>query len=94
MIGMIKVVSVQYLEGFRLKVRFSNGAAGVRDYADMIAEGGSMVQPLRDPLYFKRVFLEHGVLTWPNGFDVDAIALHDEMVTAGELHPASANAAE
>ena len=45
-----------------------------------------MVEPLRDPTYFARVFVENGVLTWPNGFDLDPIALHDEMKEAGELH--------
>jgi hypothetical protein len=27
------------------------------------------VEPLRDPAYFARVFLDDGILTWPNGFD-------------------------
>ncbi len=26
-----------------------------------------------------------GVLTWPNGYDADAIRLHSEMTAAGEL---------
>jgi hypothetical protein len=47
-----------------------------------------MVEPLRDPAYFARVFVENGVLTWPNGFDLDPIALHDEMKHAGELQAA------
>jgi hypothetical protein len=32
-----------------------------------------------------RVFVELGALTWPNGFDLDPIALHDRMAEAGEL---------
>jgi hypothetical protein len=32
-----------------------------------------------------RVFVELGALTWPNGFDIDPIALHDRMLGAGEL---------
>jgi hypothetical protein len=47
--------------------------------------GGPMVEPLRDPAFFARVFLEYGTLTWPNGFDLDAIALHQEMKAAGQL---------
>jgi hypothetical protein len=27
-----------------------------------------MVEPLRDPGYFARVFLEYGATTWPSGF--------------------------
>jgi hypothetical protein len=30
---------------------------------------------------------EDGALTWPNGYDWDPIALHDEMKDAGELRP-------
>ena len=26
-------------------------------------------------------------MTWPNGYDWDPIALHDEMKEAGELRP-------
>ena len=44
-----------------------------------------MLEPLKEPAYFQRVFVEDGVLTWPNGYDWDPIALHDEMKEAGEL---------
>jgi hypothetical protein len=39
----------------------------------------------RAAIMFDRVFLQHGVPAWPNGFDVDAIALHWEMDAAGLL---------
>jgi hypothetical protein len=52
-----------------------------------------LVEPLRDPAFFARVFLDDGILTWPNGFDLDPIALHDEMKRAGELR-ATGSAAE
>jgi hypothetical protein len=48
-------------------------------------ESGPMLEPLKDEAYFQRVFVEDGVLTWPNGYDWDPIALHDEMKDAGEL---------
>jgi hypothetical protein len=44
-----------------------------------------MVEPLRDPGYFSRAFLDDGTITWPNGFDVDSIALHHEMKSQGLL---------
>ncbi len=44
-----------------------------------------MVRPLKEPTFFARVFVELGALTWPNGFDLDPIALHDLMSVAGEL---------
>ena len=44
-----------------------------------------MIQPLKDPEYFARVFLDYGAPTWPNGFDMAPDALHEEMRQAGEL---------
>ena len=85
MIKMVKVVKLKPLDGYRLWVKFSDGSEGIRDYSDMIAEGGPMVEPLRDPAFFQRVFISFGVPSWPNGFDVDAIALHMEMEKAGSL---------
>jgi hypothetical protein len=90
MIQIVKAVAVRALEDHRLWVRFSDGTEGVRPFADILAEGGPMVEPLRDPSFFARVFVEMGVPTWPNGFDLDAIALHQEMVAAGLLVPAAA----
>jgi hypothetical protein len=82
----VKVIRVELRGGYRLGLAFSDGTEGGRDYADIIAAGGEMVEPLRDPAFFARVFLDDGILTWPNGFDVDSIALHMEMKERGALH--------
>ena len=80
-----KVLQIERLGGFRLRVRFSDGTEGVRDFAAMVAEPGPMLKPLRDEVYFARVFLEFGALTWPNGFDIAPEWLRREMEAAGEL---------
>jgi len=49
-----------------------------------------MVEPLKDPAMFARVLIECGVLTWPNGFDLDSIALYREMEERGLLSPEAA----
>ena len=85
MMKLIKVVDLKPLDGHCLWLRFSDGREGVRDFADILAEGGPMVEPLRDQEFFARAFVEYGVPAWPNGFDMDAIALHQEMETAGLL---------
>jgi hypothetical protein len=82
---MIDVISVKPLGGFGLRVAFSDGSAGVHDFSATVARDGEMVLPLKDPAFFARVFVELGALTWPNGFDLDPIALHDRMAAAGEL---------
>jgi hypothetical protein len=90
MIEIIKVLESRALDDHRLWVRFSDGKQGVHDFAEMIGEGGVMVEPLRDPAMFRRVFIELGALAWPNGFDLDSIALHGRMAAAGELTQAAA----
>jgi hypothetical protein len=80
-----KVTSLEKLGGFRLRVRFSDGSAGVHDFAALVNEPGPMLEPLRDEAYFARVLLEFGAPTWPNGFDIAPEWLRREMVAAGEL---------
>ena len=82
---MIKVAKLKYLGEYRLRATFSDGMAGEYDFAAIVAESGPMVEPLRDPAYFARVFLEDGAPTWPNGFDVDPINLYMELRDAGAL---------
>jgi hypothetical protein len=90
MIEIVKIVRVEKLGGYRLRLLFSDGTEGERDFSDLIAEGGPMVEPLKEPEFFDRVFLEFGTLVWPNGFDLDSIALHDEMKEAGLLRRTAA----
>jgi Protein of unknown function (DUF2442) len=80
-----KVTHLKKLGGFRLRVRFSDGSEGVHDFTAMTNEPGSMLAPLRDEVYFSRVFLEFGAPTWPNGFDIAPEWLRREMASAGEL---------
>ena len=82
---MVDVIDVEPRGAHKLFVRFSNGTEGEHDFGPMIEEGGPMVEPLRDPVFFARAFLDDGIPTWPNGFDVDAIKLHMDMSEAGEL---------
>ena len=63
---------------------------GTKDFSSLLNRTGPMVEPLKDPGYFARVFIDDGALTWPNGYDWDPIALHDEMREAGLLRRADA----
>lgn len=85
---MVDVLRVRPLDGARLTLRFSDGSEGVYDCAPLIARDGEMVQPLKDPAFFARVFIEEGAPTWPNGFDLDPIALYLRLRDAGVLKAA------
>lgn len=82
---MIDVIGVRVAGPHRLEIEFSDGTRGVRDFAALKEKTGPMAEPLKDAGYFGRVFIEDGALTWPNGYDWDPIALHDEMKAAGLL---------
>lgn len=87
---MIDVVGIDRLGAFRLRVRFSDGSSGEHDFSGMVAEPGPMLEPLREPAYFDRVFLDFGAPTWPNGFDMAPEWLRREMIAAGELRRSDA----
>ena len=89
-IPMVDVLRVRALDGYRLWLRFTDGSEGVRDLSDLIAGGGPMVKPLKDPNYFARVFVEMGAPTWPNGFDLDPINLYMQLRDSGALTRAAA----
>ncbi|KZD23230.1 hypothetical protein A4A58_07560 [Tardiphaga robiniae] len=82
---MVDVLRLRALDGHRLWLRFSDGNEGVRDCADFLTETGPMIEPLRDPAFFQRVFVEDGAPTWPNGFDLDPINLYMQLRDAGAL---------
>ncbi len=93
-IPFVDVIRLKPLEAHKLWLRFSNGREGVRDLSQYIADGGPMVEPLKDQTFFARVFVESGAPTWPNGFDLDPINLYLELRDAKLLTPDSADAAE
>jgi len=87
---MIEVICIRRLGGFTLELEFSDRTVGARDFEFLLQRIGPMVTPLKDPEYFGRVFIEDGALTWPNGYDWDPIALHDEMKAEGLLRQSHA----
>jgi Protein of unknown function (DUF2442) len=82
---MMKVTKLKRLGGYRLHVTFSDGTAANHDFSALVAETGPMLEPLRDPAYFARVFLEDGAPTWPNGFDMCPDWLRREIEAVGGL---------
>ncbi|HKU08814.1 MAG TPA: DUF2442 domain-containing protein [Bradyrhizobium sp.] len=84
---MIKVAKIKCIGGYRVRATFSDGMAGEYDFAGIVGRSGPMVEPLRDPAYFARVFLEDGAPTWPNGYDAAPGWLRREIEKAGALTP-------
>lgn len=90
-IKLVRARRVKALEGYRLEIVFDDNTMGVIDLCDFV-NLGPMTEPLRDPDFFARVFIEMGVPTWPNGCDIDAINARMTMEATGALRPATAAA--
>jgi hypothetical protein len=71
-----QVVDAHYRDGFRIHLRFSDGLEGVVDFSDWLK--GPIFQPLRDPQYFRRFFLDGGTVAWPNGADIAPETLYEK----------------
>jgi hypothetical protein len=65
-----KVVELEVTPPYGLALRFNTGQRGSHDCSKLVQESGPMIEPLREPAFFARAFLEFGAPTWPNGFDM------------------------
>ena len=52
----------------RIHLTFNDGMESTVDFAPWFE--GPIFEPLKDPEYFQRFFLEGGTVVWPNGADV------------------------
>jgi len=80
---------VKALDGYRLEIVFDDDTMGVIDLSEFVRLG-EVTEPLRDPVFFARVFVEMGVPTWPNGCDIDPINARMKIEAAGDLQPVTA----
>jgi hypothetical protein len=70
------VTRVRVTGDHQLALRFRDGVVAELNLASWIAaQKGPMVEPLRSPAFFADVDLDDGVLTWPNGFDIDPLTV-------------------
>src|SRR5206468_2496440 len=57
--------------GYRIRVTFRDGFTREVDLWPLFEHPrGPLDEPLRDPAFFQRAFLEQGTLSWPNGYDI------------------------
>jgi hypothetical protein len=55
---MIKVRTVKSIGDYRLTIEFSDETRGEHDFSFICKESGPMLEPLKDPAFFKRALLE------------------------------------
>lgn len=76
------VVEVKVADSLILYVRFSDGTTGRVRFMLQHLEG--VFEPLKNPQFFARVFIDNGVVTWPNEIDLAPDAMYQEIKKKGE----------
>lgn len=67
-----KIASLRVTGSHRLCVRFRDGLITELDLEALLQDqNGPAIEQLREEEYFNQVYLDNGVLTWPNGYDLD-----------------------
>jgi Protein of unknown function (DUF2442) len=74
---MINVIAAHYQKNFQVALVFSDGKEGVFDGRTLLARSGSLLEPLRNEDYFRRVFVDAGALCWPNGLELSPARLYE-----------------
>ena len=73
-----RVVRVEPLPNYRLRVEFDDGVEGTIDLSGELV--GEVFEPLRDEALFRQVMVdEYGAVCWPNGADLAPDAMHIEL---------------
>jgi hypothetical protein len=76
------VIEVKVAENLSLYVRFSDGTNGRVRFLPQHLNG--VFEPLKNPEFFNRVFIDNGVVTWPNEIDLAPDAMYQEIKEHGE----------
>jgi len=84
---MLELVQAEYVSGYKLRVRFNSGEAGIVDLSDAL--WGPVFEPLRQVALFKRFRLSPVLHTiaWDNEADFAPEYLRDEMIRQAEAIP-------
>lgn len=74
------IIEVQPLEGYRLRIKFSDGVEGIIDIRKRTNFNG-VFGPLAEEVYFRKVKVntELGTFEWPNGADLDTEVLYADI---------------
>ena len=87
-----RIVAVEPLDGFRLRLTFDGGE--VRRYDAHALLDLPVFRPLRDPAYFRRVFVAFGTVQWPDDQDLCPDSLYEasmpEAMVSDTPEPAKA----
>jgi hypothetical protein len=70
------VKQAEYIEGYKIKIIFSNGEMKVVDFAQFLKKAKHVFLPLKNVDYFRKFQVDGITLSWPNGADFDPELLY------------------
>ena len=75
----LHVRQANYMDGYRIRVRFNDGAEGIVDLSDCL--DGEVFEPLKNIANFKAFKVDPDIETivWDNGADMAPEFLYDKM---------------
>jgi len=79
------VIRATYEGGFRIHFTFSDNLQGTLDLQSWLE--GPIFEPLKDPSYFQRFFIDGGTVVWPNGADIAPETLYEAVKLEGAAQP-------
>ena len=76
-----RIVEVEYIEAYRLKLIFDTGEKGELDFKDRVVGRGGVFSALENLEFFSQVKVdpEIGTIVWPNDVDFCPDVLYSEM---------------
>lgn len=75
-----RVKALSVLADYRLAVTFVDGTKGTADFSAILnATEPGIFGALKDKAYFNQARLKLGVVTWPNGADIDPAWMYEEI---------------
>ena len=72
---LISITSATPLGDYWLQLTFSNRDSGKINLFKHVQFLGALA-PLHDPAFFKKVFIDHGTICWPDNIDLDPVVIH------------------
>jgi hypothetical protein len=66
------------MPGYRLAVTFQDGTTGIADFSGVLtAQECGVYEALKDESVIELAHINIGVVTWPNGADIDPAWMHE-----------------
>jgi len=75
-----RVKAVSVLPDYRLAITFNDGSSGIADLSSVTkAKDAGIYAALADPAIFEQATISLGVVTWPNGADLDPAWMYERL---------------